>query len=84
MKLRAAALLTLAAIAHAAVPSPEQYFGFRIGTDKKLARWDKIVFYLQEVAGQSDRIRFRNLGQTTLGNPFVLLEISSAANLKNL
>jgi hypothetical protein len=23
--------------------SPEQFFGFRMGTDRKLARWDKIV-----------------------------------------
>jgi hypothetical protein len=82
--LLALAMISLATLAHAAVQSPEQYFGFRIGTDKKLVRWDKIVSYLEEVAGQSDRVRFRNLGQTTLGNPFVLLEISSAANLKNL
>jgi hypothetical protein len=27
------------------IPSPEQFFGFRMGTDRKLARWDKIVDY---------------------------------------
>src|SRR5205085_7939267 len=51
---------------------------------KKLVRWDRIVEYLQKVANESDRVRFRTLGQTTLGNPFVMLEISSAENLKNL
>src|SRR5215813_9487606 len=72
------------ALAHAALQTPEEYFGFRIGTDKKLARWDKIVDYMQLVANNSDRVRFRNLGPTTNGNPFVLLEISSAGNLRNL
>src|SRR5216683_3141282 len=66
------------------VTSPEQYFGFRIGTDKKLVRYDKMVEYLQKVAGQSDRVRIRTLGPTTQGNPFVLLEISAPDTLKNL
>ncbi|MBZ5728905.1 MAG: hypothetical protein LAP87_28485 [Acidobacteriia bacterium] len=77
-------LFSCAVLVHAAVPSPEQYFGFRIGSDKKLVRYDRIVEYLQKVAGESDRVRFRNLGPTTLGNPFVLLEIGSAENLKGL
>jgi hypothetical protein len=76
--------LSFAIAVQAAVPKPEEYFGFKIGADRKLARWDKIVSYFQAVAGQSDRVKFRNLGPTTNGNPFVLLEISSADNLRNL
>jgi hypothetical protein len=68
----------------AAVQTPEQYFGFRIGTDKKLVRYDKGIEYLQKIAAESDRVRYRNLGPTTNGVPFVMLEISSAENLKNL
>src|SRR5437588_786780 len=77
-------LFAVTLAAQAAVQSPEQFFGFRIGADKKLARWDKIVDYMQLVAANSDRVRFRNLGPTTNGNPFILLEISSAENLRNL
>src|ERR1017187_7685281 len=66
------------------VTSPEQYFGFRIGSDKKLARYDKIVDYLKKVEEQSDRVRIRTIGPTTQGNPFVILEISSAENIRNL
>ena len=76
--------LLLAAGTQAAVPTPEEYFGFKIGTDKKLARWDKMVSYFQAISSQTDRVKFRNLGPTTNGNPFVLLEISSADNLRNL
>ena len=67
-----------------AIPSPEQFFGFKIGADKKLARWDKIVEYLTKIAGSSDRVRIHTLGPTTNGNPFVMLEISSAENIENL
>jgi hypothetical protein len=66
------------------IPTPEQFFGFRMGTDNKLARWDKIVDYIKQVSSASDRIRFRELGKSTNGNPFVALEISSADTLKNL
>ena len=45
-----------------AIQTPEQYFGFRMGTDNKLARWDKIVQYFQQIAGASDRVRYRELG----------------------
>jgi hypothetical protein len=84
MKRIAAGLFLCSVLAYAAVQSPEQYFGFRIGSDKKLVRWDKIVEYMQKVAHESDRVRFRNLGPTTMNNPFIMLEISSADNLKNL
>ena len=67
-----------------AIPTPEQFFGFRIGADRKLARYDKIVDYLQKVAAGSDRIRLRNLGPTTGGNKLVMLEISSPATIRNL
>jgi hypothetical protein len=64
--------------------SPEQFLGFRVGEDKKLARWDKIVEYMRLAAGASDRVRFRELGKTTNNNPFILLEISSPDTLKDL
>ena len=39
-----------------AMQTPEQFFGFRIGTDNKLARWDKIVDYMKlVVAGERPR-----------------------------
>jgi hypothetical protein len=82
-----AALVTASLLigsAQATIPTPEQYFGFRMGTDNKLARWDKIVDYMRLIAGASDRVRFRELGRSTNGNPFIALEISSPDTLKNL
>jgi len=77
--------LLLAALAAAqAIPTPQQYFGFPMGADRKLARYDKIVSYFQQVAKQSDRVRVENLGPTTEGHPYVMAIISSPENLKNL
>ncbi len=65
-------------------PAPEQFIGFKVGADNKLARWDKIVEYMKLVAAGSDRVRFRELGKTSQGNPFIALEIASPETLKNL
>ncbi|HTM23668.1 MAG TPA: M14 metallopeptidase family protein, partial [Vicinamibacterales bacterium] len=78
------ALVVAAAGAQPTVPTPEQFFGFRMGTDNTLARWDKIVDYMRQVSAASDRVRFRELGKSTNGNPFIALEISSPDTLKNL
>jgi hypothetical protein len=82
--LRLSLALAIGGICAAAVQTPEEFFGFRMGTDKKLARWDKIVEYMKHVSANSDRVRFRDLGKTNNGNPFLLMEISSAENLRNL
>ncbi|MGC4085480.1 MAG: M14 family metallopeptidase [Vicinamibacterales bacterium] len=66
------------------VPTPEQFIGFKVGADTKLARWDRIVEYMKQVAAGSDRVRYRELGKTNDGNPFVMLEISAPETLKNL
>jgi hypothetical protein len=66
------------------ITSPEAFFGFKLGSDKKLARWDKIVEYFNLLAEQSDKIKVINLGNSTEGNPFLLTIVSSAENLRNL
>ncbi|HJS75354.1 MAG TPA: M14 metallopeptidase family protein, partial [Vicinamibacteria bacterium] len=81
-------LAVLALGAHAAEPndvtSPEKFFGFPLGTDQKLARWDRIVAYYQQLAGESDRIQVIDLGPSTEGNPYLLVIVTSPANLAKL
>jgi hypothetical protein len=67
-----------------AVPAPVDYLGFRVGTDNKLARWDRIVDYMRQVAAGSNRLRLRELRKTSNGNPFIVLEIASADTLQDL
>jgi len=66
------------------ITSPEVYFGFQMGADRKLARWDKLVEYYDLLATQSPRIKVVNMGKSTLGNPFLALYISSPENLARL
>jgi hypothetical protein len=68
----------------ATVPTPESHFGHRMGADRAVLDWDKVVSYFQRLAQSSDRIRFREIGKSTEGRPFVAVWISSPANLKNL
>lgn len=66
------------------VPEPEDVLGFRPGEDKKLASWASIVDYFRRLDAASERVRFEELGRTTLGAPFVMATISSPENLARL
>jgi hypothetical protein len=65
-------------------PTPAEHFGFAMGTDKKLARWDGILEYFTRLADGSDRMRIDTVGPTTLGNPYVVVTLTSPANLARL
>src|SRR5207248_482102 len=70
--------------AAARIPPPRAVLGFDPGEDRKLADWPTLVRYYQALAKASDRIRYRELGHTTLGAPFLALAISSPQNLRLL
>src|SRR5689334_17205268 len=82
--LMAAAMLTAGVRAASSLIAPEQFIGFKVGADNKLARWEKIVEYMKLAAAGSDRVRYRELGRTGDNNPLIALEISSPETLKNL
>jgi hypothetical protein len=64
--------------------APEQFFGFRIGTDGELARYPKVIEYLQHLAKTTARVKYEELGKTTMGHPYVLATISAPENLARL
>jgi Zinc carboxypeptidase len=64
--------------------TPQQFFGFRIGTDGELARYPKILEYFQHLSKTTNRIKYQELGKTTMGNPYVLATISAPENLARL
>lgn len=66
------------------ITSPEAYFGYQLGSDRKIAHWDEIVAYFSLLEQQSQKIKVINMGPTTLGQPFLLVIISSPENLVNL
>ena len=66
------------------IPHPTDFFGFEIGTDGEMARYPRILEYLELLAERSDRVAFEERGTTTLGNPYVLATLSSPENLARI
>jgi hypothetical protein len=66
------------------ITSPEDFFGFQLGSDRKMARWDKIVHYFEILERESEKIKVINMGPSTMGHPFLLVIISSGENLGHL
>jgi hypothetical protein len=64
--------------------SPEDFFGYKLGSDRKIARWDKIVDYYYLLEEESNRVKVTDMGPTTEGHPFLLVTISSPSNLSRL
>ncbi len=64
--------------------SPEEFYGFKPGTDRKLIRWERVVDYFYKLDGSSDMIKVVEEGKSTEGHPILLSYISSPENLKNL
>jgi len=73
-----------AANAATSAPAPEEVIGFRVGDDRKLASWASIVEYFRRLDAASDRVKFEELGKTTMGAPFVMATISAPENLARL
>lgn len=80
--LRALAAIALVAppLAAQAVPTPREHFGFDIGADRHLANWDQLTAYFERLAETSARVVVDTLGPTTIGQPFVMLTITSPEN----
>lgn len=66
------------------ITSPEKFFGFQLGSDRNIARWDKIIDYYYLIEKESDKLKVIDMGPSTEGNPFLVVIISSAENLANL
>ena len=85
-----ALILTLTLLFNARVEAqktitpPEDFFGFQMGADRQLARWDRIVEYFYQLEKESDRLKVLNMGPSSEGHPFLLLLITSPENLANL
>jgi hypothetical protein len=74
----------LAALAAAAVPSPQSHFGHQMGADRTVLDWDRVVSYFQALENSSDRIRVKELGKSTEGRPFLAATIAAPSTLRNL
>src|SRR5687767_6008306 len=65
------------------VPEPADVFGFKPGTDYKLATHAQIVEYFTRLDAASDRVVVEEIGRTAENRPLILALISSEANIRN-
>ena len=78
------ALLVFVQFASAKVQKPEEFLGFKVGEDRKIADMHQIVDYFRMLDKESGRITVKEVGKTTEGNPFIATIITSEGNHKNL
>ena len=88
---RAALAVALAAVclapatAHAqGIPTPEQHFGFKMGTEGKLPTWAKTKEYFKLIGDRSSKADYFVEGKTTEGDDYPYLIICSAQNMGRL
>jgi hypothetical protein len=74
----------LSNLAFAQPPSPESHLGFPVGADRKLADWNEIIRYFDQLDKASDRVRMVELGRSTENRPLVLAIITSPKNFVRL
>jgi len=66
------------------IPTPADHFGHQIGADRELVSWEEAVEYYRMVGEVSNRVNVREMGESTDGRPFLLLEISSPETMANI
>ena len=84
MFLSATACCFLSVAAFAAVPTPESWFGHKIGADRELLDWNKVVSYFYALAQSSDRIRVTEYGRTAENRPMIVATLADPEALKHL
>lgn len=62
------------------IPTPEEHFGFPLGSDRNLADWEQLTAFYERLAQGSDRVTVDTLGTSTMGRPFVMLTVTSPEN----
>jgi hypothetical protein len=77
-------ILTHSIPVEAQVTPPEQYLGYRVGTDYVLTTYQKAIGYLEQIAGQTDRMVVRDMGPTSMGEAQKYVIVSSSANMAEL
>lgn len=64
--------------------TPEQFFGFKPGTDRMLFSYEKLIEYLFLLDNTSAKMKMAEIGKTPMGKPMYVVFVSSEKNLQQL
>jgi hypothetical protein len=77
-------LLLLPLVYPQGIKSPEEFLGFKVGADYKLADYETITAYFKHLSENSGKIHFEIIGKTSLGKDMFMAILSSEENIINL
>jgi hypothetical protein len=77
-------LVLIISTSYGQLKSPEQVFGFKVGSDYKLADYSQMLEFYRQLADKSDRVILEEIGTSSERQPMLLLYISSSENLAQL
>jgi hypothetical protein len=66
------------------IKTPEAFFGFKPGADRKLFNYEQLIGYLKLLEQSSSRVKLAQIGTSPMGKPMYAVCISSADNIKKL
>ncbi len=67
-----------------ALTSPETFFGFNPGADRKMFNYGQLIDYLKLLEKQSDMVKLVPIGQSEFGRTLYLVFVSAAENIQKL
>lgn len=84
-KLILQAILIITSLCYAQhLKSPEEFLGFKVGEDYKIANYETIQSYFKHLAQFSNKIIYQEIGKTSLRRDMFMAVISSEENIKNV
>lgn len=66
------------------IKTPEEFLGYKVGTDYKIADYETISKYFKLLADNSKMITYENIGKTSQGRDMFMSVISSEENIANI
>jgi hypothetical protein len=63
---------------------PEEFLGFKVGADRKLADFQQITDYFKKLDEESNKIKVLTIGESTLGKPIIMAVITTEENMDQL
>ncbi len=64
--------------------TPESFFGFTPGDDRKLFDYEGLISYLKKLDEESPRLKLVEIGKSPMGKPMYIAFLSDESNINNL
>ena len=77
-------LLLSSSIISQTIKTPEEFLGYKVGADYKIADYETITEYFKHLSENSGKIKFEIIGKTSLGKDMFMAILSSEQNIIDL